>query len=98
MAMCSFPSYISVYIYLQHEIEDYEETSAALLTLVFAVLHLIRTFMGVWQLQMFKKWTISSIKHMESLGYETRLLNNSIEHAVQGDSDDEDSSDLVEEV
>ncbi len=65
--------YMTVYIVAQQRNGDYQEMGAALLALAFAVLHLIRTVVGLWQLLIFKKWTISSIKSMESLGYEARV-------------------------
>ncbi len=82
-------TYISVYIYFQHVNRDYKEMGAAILALAFAVLHLVRTFMGLWQLHMFKQWTISSIKSMESLGYETRSPNTAADDAEDSDSEDE---------
>ncbi len=79
--------YICTYIYFQHANKDYKEMGAALLALAFALLHLTRTFMGLWQLHMFKQWAISSIMSMESLGYEMRLQDNV---KVDGDENDRD--------
>lgn len=87
-------SYICVYMYFQHKNKDYKEMGAALLALAFAVLHLLRTFMGLWQLHMFKQWAISSIKSMESLGFKTtgppNRPPNAGDEAYESDSDDDE--------
>ncbi len=63
--------YMSVYIASQYQNRDFQEMGAALLALAFAVLHLVRTIVGLWELHIFKQWTIAAMKSMESLGYET---------------------------
>ncbi len=60
-------------MYFQELNQDYKEMGAALLAVAFVLLHLVRTFMGSWQLHVFKQWAISSIESMESLRYETWL-------------------------
>lgn len=66
--------YMVTYIIAQQKNGDYQEMGAALLALAFAVLHFIRTLVGLWQLHMFKKWAIASVQSMESLGYKARVL------------------------
>ncbi len=65
--------YMSAYIYFQYQFGDYKEMSAAILALFFAVLHLVRTIAGLWQLHIFRQWTIESVKSLESLGFKTDL-------------------------
>ncbi len=82
--------FMSVYVVFQHKTKDYKEMGAALLALAFALLHLGRTFMGLWQLHMFKQWTISSIKSMESLGYKTEIINFDPDESDSDDADDDE--------
>ncbi len=89
--------YICAYMYFQHRNQDYKEMGAALLALAFALLHLARTFMGLWQLHVFKQWAISSIKSMESLGYETRFLDSATVDSDESESDDDGGSDSDDE-
>ncbi len=77
--------YMSVYIAVQYQNRDFQEMGAALLALAFAVLHLIRTIVGLWQLHIFKQWTIAAIKSMESLGFETGVQ---IEESDSGSADE----------
>ncbi len=65
--------YMTVYIIAQYEDGDYKEMGAAILALAFATLHLTRTVAGLWQLHIFKQWTVASIKSMESLGFKTQI-------------------------
>ncbi len=85
-------------MYFQHLNQDYKEMGAALLALAFALLHLARTFMGLWQLHVFKQWAISSIKSMESLGYETRLPDRMEVDSHESENDDDSSDSEYEEV
>ncbi len=63
-------------------------------------------FMGLWQLHVFKQWAISSIKSMESLGYETLWPNRKnrknrkkvFSHESESDDDEGSVSDDEEVV
>ncbi len=79
-------------MYFQHINQDSKEMRAALLALAFALLHLARAFMGLWHLDVFKQWAISSIKSMESLGYETRLPERMNVDSRESGNDDDDVS------
>ncbi len=61
-AACGFGSHTNAihcaYMYFQHRNQDYKEMGAGLLAVAFALLHLARTFMGLWQLHVFKQWAI----------------------------------------
>ena len=58
---------MSAYIYFQYKAGDFKEFSASFVALLFAVLHMARTMMGLWQLHVFKQWVVKSIISMESL-------------------------------
>ncbi len=64
-------AYICAYIYYQHINGDYKEMGAALLALAFALLHLARTFMGLWHCMcsssgrflLSSPWSLSDTRH-----------------------------------
>ncbi len=95
-----------MYIHFQLVNMDYKELAVALVAVTFSLLHLAQTFMGLWQLHLFKQCANSSIKSMESLGYETSLLDNEIFDPDKSDADDDDqdgrsdaeSSDRIERI
>ncbi|CDF32355.1 unnamed protein product [Chondrus crispus] len=41
--------------------------------MLFALLHVVRTLWGLWQLQLFVKWAVKSIKSLRALGIEYEL-------------------------
>ncbi len=65
-------SYMAVYVYFQAKSGDYKEVCATLVAFVFAVLHMVRTVLGLWQLHVFKQWATRAICSMESLGYQVQ--------------------------
>ncbi len=85
--------YICAYMYFQHVNQDYKEMGAALLASGVCLVAPCATLMGLWQLHVFKQWAISSIKSMESLGYETRLAEKMNVEADESGSDEDGGSD-----
>lgn len=56
------------YIIFQIDAGDFKEMFTAFLALVFALLHLLRTWWGLWQLDQFRKWASKSIQTLEAHG------------------------------
>ncbi len=65
--------YMTYVAYCQMLLLDYKTMSLALFVVVFGILHIARTYYGLWQLQVFKQWLVISLAKMESLGYSPRL-------------------------
>ena len=59
--------YIVFYIYLQANSKDYKEMFAAIVALLFSILHCLRTIWGLWQLSIFHSWAAKSIRSLELL-------------------------------
>lgn len=66
--------YVGFYIYVLALKSDFK-LGAAVFAFAFASLHLFRTIIALWQLTTFKKWAISAIHSIESLGYYARASN-----------------------
>lgn len=62
------------YIWLQIEAQDFKEMSAAILAFIFALIHLVRTWWGLWQIRIFKEWAENSIRTLESQGISYNML------------------------
>ncbi|CDF35958.1 unnamed protein product [Chondrus crispus] len=64
--------YILFYMVVQSNV-DQKEMFTALVAMLFALLHVVRTLWGLWQLQLFVKWAVKSITSLRALGIEYEL-------------------------
>lgn len=83
---CVVPSlYIIFYITAQAKAGDYKEMFAAIVALFFALLHLLRSLWGLWQLELFREWACQSICSLQALGidYQDSGLEDPPESIVQ---------------
>lgn len=65
--------YILFYCVTQAEGNELPEMAAALVAMVFALLHATRTTWGLWQLNYYRQWCERSIDALGALGIEYRL-------------------------
>ncbi len=63
--------YMVVYVYYQAMSGDYKEVCLTLVAFVFAASHVLEHFLGLWQLHIFREWTVRSVCSLESLGNRT---------------------------
>eukprot|EP00178_Gracilaria_changii_P013374 TRINITY_DN378_c0_g1_i1.p1 TRINITY_DN378_c0_g1~~TRINITY_DN378_c0_g1_i1.p1 ORF type:complete len:1671 (-),score=197.94 TRINITY_DN378_c0_g1_i1:6821-11833(-) len=75
--------YILFYCVTQAEGKEFPEMAAAVVAMLFALLHASRTTWGLWQLNYFRHWCKTSIDALDAMGIEYRLVKTQYTDAAQ---------------
>ncbi|PXF41917.1 hypothetical protein BWQ96_08369 [Gracilariopsis chorda] len=75
--------YILFYATTQYTANDWQEGSAAIAALLFALLHGARSAWGLWQLYVFRTWCAESIDALEAMGITFIFSDKERRHRVE---------------
>ncbi|CAN8077113.1 unnamed protein product [Agarophyton chilense] len=75
--------YILFYCVIQVKGNEFSEMAAAMVAMLFALLHASRTIWGLWQLNYFRYWCKTSIEALDAMGIEYRLYKKQYTDAAQ---------------